>query len=166
MKARRLLLIVALALPATGMASASAAQAAGPPPLSADRAPAAVNSSYGSGDFGRWIVDPFDLPAYRYTVNELRSPMAKQPEVAGATRAQHQVGNDHIKGMAWNDGYTEFWSQDRLSQWANLYQPSSRHYAGGYGYMNVDGRPFSTLYVDRPAHSSFTRTFGVGYYSR
>src|ERR1700758_4649456 len=80
------------------------AQAAGPPPLSADRAPAVIDSSYGSGDFGHWLVDRFGLPAFRYAIDESTSPMAKQPEVAGATRAQHQVGNDNIKGMAWNDG--------------------------------------------------------------
>ena len=148
------------------LGTAAAARAAAPPALSADRAPAVIDSAYGSGAFGRWIVDRWNLPAFRYAIDEISSPMARQPELAGATRAQHQVGNDHIKGMAWNDGYTEFWSQDRLSQWANLYQPSSRHYAGGYGYLNVDGRPASTLYLDRPARSSFTRTFGVGYYRR
>ena len=148
------------------LAMAGSARAAGPPSLSADHAPAVVGSTHGSGDFGRWTVDPFGLPAYRYAVDEVHSPMAAQPEVAGARRAQHQVGNDHIKGMAWNDGYTEFWSQDRLSQWANLYQASSRHFAGGYGYLSIDGHPASTLYLNRPAHSAFTRTFGVGYYRR
>ncbi len=148
------------------LALTSAAQAAGPPPLSADRSPARVNSSYGSGDFGFWKIDPFGLPAYRYVIDEATDPIAKQPELAGGTQAQHQVGNDHIKGMAWNDGYTELWSQDRLSQWANLYQPASRHFAGGYGYLNVDGKTASTFFLDRPAGSSFTRTFGVGYYKR
>jgi hypothetical protein len=165
--ARRTALVLASLLAAAPAAQAApASRAAAPAPLSADRAPAIIASSYGSGDFGRWIVDRFDLPAFRYVINEVTSPMARQPELAGATRAQHQVGNDHIKGMAWNDGYTEFWSQDRLSQWANLYQASSRHYAGGYGYLNINGHAYSTLYLDRPAGSHFTRTFGVGYYRR
>jgi hypothetical protein len=154
------------ALAALVLLVVAAPAAAAPAPLSADHQPAVIGSTYGSGDFGRWTVDPFDLPAYRYAINETRSPMARQPEVAGATRAQHQLGNDNIKGMAWNDGYTELWSQARLSQWANDYQPTSRHYSGGYGYLNVDGRPFSTLYLDRPRNSGFTRTFGVGYYRR
>ncbi len=68
--------------------------------------------------------------------------------------------------MAYNDGYTELWSQDLLAQWANLYQPQSRHYTGGYGYLNVGGRAISTLYLDRPAGSRFERGFGVGYYRR
>ena len=139
MRVRRRLVVATVVLASMGTAIVSEAHAAAPPALSADHAPAVINSSYGGGDFGRWIVDPFDLPAYRYTINEIKSPMAEQAELAGATRAQHQVGNDHIKGMAYNDGYTEFWSQDRLSQWANLYQPASHHYAGGYGYLNIDG---------------------------
>jgi hypothetical protein len=164
MIARAAAVVAALALVVA--AGSASAEAAGPPPLWAGHWPAPIHSSYGSGDFGRWIVDPFGLPAFRYTIDQLRSRLAAQPELAGAKRAQHQVGNDHIKGMAWNGGYTEFWSQDRLSQWANLYQPSNRHYAGGYGYLNIDGKPYSTLYLDRPADSGFTRTFGVGYYRR
>ena len=97
-----------------------------PAPLSADHSPVDINSTYGSGDFGQWGVDQFGLPVYRYSDDEATDPNAKQPELAGGTQAQHQVGNDHIKGMAFNDGYTEFWSQDRLSQWANLYQPSNQ----------------------------------------
>ncbi len=162
MRARRRILTFAALL----LTGASTAHAAGPPPLSTDSTPAPINSTYGSGDFGRWTVDGWGLPAYRYTLDEAHSPMAAQPEVAGATRAQHQLGNDNIKGMAWNDGYTELWSQARLSQWANLYQASSRHFAGGYGYLNVDGHSASALYLDRPAQSGFRRTFGVGYYRR
>src|ERR1700722_11531904 len=161
MRARSAFLAVALSL-----AGASGAHAAGPAPLSADHAPAPINSAYGSGDFGRWSVDSFGLPAYRYTMDEAHNGVAAQPELAGATRAQHQLGNDNIKGMAYNDGYTVLWSQARLSQWANLYQASSRHFGGGYGYLNVDGHPASGLYLDRPRHSAFTRTFGVGYYRR
>ncbi len=109
-----------------------------------------IDSTYGSGDFGRWTVDASGLPAYRYAIDEAQTRSPAQPELAGAHPGPAPAGNDHIKGMAWNDGYTELWSQARLSQWANLYQPSSRHFAGGYGYLNVDGHPASTLYLDRP----------------
>ena len=151
-------MIVAVAA-ATIAVGAPAAQAAhkpsaprptAPPPLSADTVPADINSAYGSGSFGQWGVDQFGLPAYHYRADEATDPSAKQPELAGGTQAQHQLGNDHIKGMAYNDGYTEFWSQDRLSQWANLYQASSQHYAGGWGYLNVAGHTASTMYLDRP----------------
>jgi hypothetical protein len=145
--------------------SAFAADGA-PDPLSADDTPANVSSTYGSGHFGSWLVDGFGLPAFRYDVDELADPRAQQPELAGGTEAQHQVGNDHIVAAAFNHGYTELWSQDRLSQWANRYQPDSRHYAGGYGYLNVGGTVVSTLWPDRPAGASFERDFGVGYFRK
>jgi hypothetical protein len=137
-----------------------------PPALSRDHSRPSIASSYGGGSFGSWVVDGFGLPVYRYTADEQSDPDAAQIELGGATRAQHQVGNDHIKGMAYNDGYTQFWSQDRLAQWANLYQPQSRHYAGGHGYLNVGGKTISTLYLDRPASARIERDFGVGYYHR
>src|SRR3954452_18687503 len=93
-----------------------------------------------------------------------RTPKAHQPELAGGTLAQHQLGNDHIVADAFNDGYTQFWSQDREPQWANLYQADSRHYWGGYGYLNLNGRVISTNAVDAPSVPD--RFFGVGYHAR
>jgi len=137
-----------------------------PLPLSADSSRPDIDSRHGSGHLGSWFVDDFGLPAFRYEVDERSDPRAQQPELAGGTDAQHQLGNDHIVAAAFNHGYTQLWSQDRLSQWANLYQPGSRHYAGGYGYLNVDGTVGSTLYLDRPADASFERIFGVGYFRK
>jgi hypothetical protein len=148
--------IVALAAPA----------AAAPPPLSADGSQADFASSYGSGNFGRWSVDEFGLPFFNYEIDQLTDPRAQQPELNGATRAQHQLGNDHIIATAWNDGYTQLWSQDRLPQWANAYEPNYRHYAGGYGYLNVDGKVLSTFWEDRPQGASLDRDFGLGYYRK
>ncbi|HEY1828066.1 MAG TPA: hypothetical protein VGF87_08600, partial [Acidimicrobiales bacterium] len=134
-----------------------------PAPLSADTTPSDINSTYGSGHFGNWFVDKWGLPAYNYTADEMTDPNAKQPELAGSSAAQAQVGNDNIKGMAFNDGYTQFWDQELQSQWANLYDPSTRHYAGGYGYLNVNGHVTSTLYLDHQPNELFARQFGVGY---
>lgn len=146
-KLRLLLTVVVTA--AVALSLARGARAA-PAPLSAGGPSPSIASSYRSGSFGRWQVDSFGLPVYLYTADEQTDPKAGQPELDGATRAQHELGNDHIKGMAYNDGYTELWSQDLLAQWANRFQPQSRHYAGGYGYLNVAGRAISTLYLDRP----------------
>jgi hypothetical protein len=137
-----------------------------PARLSADTAPVRVDSTYGSGHFGTWLVDGFGLPAFRYEADEDSDPRAAQPELAGGTAAQHQVGNDHVVAAAFNHGYTQLWSQDRLPQWANLYQPASRHYAGGYGYLVVDGRVLSTLWPDRAPDASLERDFGVGYFRK
>jgi hypothetical protein len=158
--------ITAAALAATMTLAPAVSQAKPPPPLSADTTPVDIDSTYGSGHFGRWDVDQWGLPAYNYTDDELTDPDARQPELDGSTAAQHQLGNDNIKGMAFNDGYVQLWSQDLLAQWANLYQPSDRHYAGGYGYINVEGKVGSTLYADHPTGEDFGRTFGVGYYRK
>lgn len=137
-----------------------------PAPLSADTARADVASTFGSGSFGRWIVDRFGLPAFRYDIDEQTAPRARQPELDGATAAQHELGNDHIVAAAFNDGYTQLWSQDLLAEWANRFEPGRRHYAGGYGYLNVGGRVLSTLYLDRPRTAVTERRFGIGYYER
>jgi hypothetical protein len=135
-------------------------------PLSADRDQTRVATSYGSGDFGRWLVDRWGLPAYNYTLNELTSPIAPQSELTGSRDAWSQIGNDHIVADAFNHGYVQLWSQDRLYQWTNYYDASQQHYAGGYGYLNVGGHVISTLYDDRPAGAVTRRVFGVGYYAK
>src|SRR5436190_10088841 len=151
-------MVALVALPAS-------ARAATPPPLlSRDDSPADVASAYGSGDFGRWQVDEFGLPSFRYTMDEAHDARAKQPELAGGTLAQHQLGNDHIVANAYNDGYTQLWSQDREPQWANLYQADSKHYGGGYGWLQDGGRVIATNWADASPKPS--RLFGVGYYGR
>jgi hypothetical protein len=164
MRKRRLALAAALLLSTSTVASSAGAltQSAAPPLLSADHSPAAVSSTYGSGHLGHWTVDEAGLPAFVYTADEARDPRARIAE-SGSTLAQHQLGNDHIIANAYNDGYTQLWSQDRLAQWTNLARPADRHYGGGFGYLATDHRVISTLYPDRPAGAQTTRTFGVGY---
>lgn len=123
-----------------------------------------ISSSLGSGAFGVWRQDPFGLPSYRYAIDELRTPFARQPELAGSTDAAHQVGNDRLVADAFNHGYVELWSQDRRYEWANRYDAHTLHFAGGYGYVRVGGQTISTLYDDRPAKARTTRDFGVGYF--
>jgi hypothetical protein len=151
--------LLALSLPAP-------AAAAAPPPLSAERASADVHSTYGSGDFGEWIVDGHGLAAYRYDIDELTSPIAPQSELSGSRDAWSQLGNDRVVADASNHGYVQLWSQDRLYQWTNYYDAAHSHYAGGFGYINAGGRVISTLYDDRPAGAASRRVFGVGYYEK
>jgi hypothetical protein len=159
---RRSTPLLALAL-AIGVAVPAAAA---PPRLSGDHAGSNISSTYGSGAFGRWFVDRFRLPAYRYAVNEDTTPYARQPELNGRTDAWHQLGNDHIVANAYNHGYVQLWSQDRRYQWANQFQPDRNHLAGGYGYLNVGGHVISTLHSDIPAGASQQREFGAGYARR
>jgi hypothetical protein len=147
-------------------AAAAPALADGPPPLSADTSSPSIASTYGSGDFGQWTADPWGLPAYDYAIDELTNPIAPQSELSGSRDAWSQVGNDHVVADAFNLGYTQLWSQDRLYQWTNYYDASRQHYAGGYGYLNTGGKVISTLYDDRPAGATTSRRFGVGYYAK
>ena len=152
---------LAIGAPATAQAAAGA-----PAPLSADHNSPVINSTYGSGAFGRWTVDPWGLPAYDYTIDELTNPIARQPELSQSNDAWSQLGNDHIVADAFNHGYVELWSQDRLYQWMNYYDASHKHYAGGFGYIKVGGRVISTLYDDRPRGATTERRFGAGYYAK
>jgi hypothetical protein len=145
------------------LAVAKVAAAAAPPFLSADDTPANVDSTYGSGSFGTWHVDTTGLPAFRYVLDETADPRAQQPELGGGTEAQHQVGNDHIVAAAFNHGYTQLWSQDRLQQWANRWDAGNQHYAGGFGWLFVEGTVLSTLFLDRPSDATVERDFGIGY---
>src|SRR6267154_1265059 len=98
---------VAAAVAALLLAGAAPALAAAPPPLSRDNSSPNIGSTYGSGNFGQWGSDGFGLPFYRYGVDEAHDAKAKQPELAGGTQAQHQVGNDHLMADAFNDGYVQ-----------------------------------------------------------
>ncbi|MEA2469337.1 MAG: cellobiose phosphorylase, partial [Thermoleophilaceae bacterium] len=144
-------------------ASASApAFASAPPRLSRDHSRPNIGSAYGSGSFGKWMVDRFGLPTYRYTTDEDTAARAKQPELNGSTDAWHQLGNDHIVANAYNHGYVQLWSQDRRYQWANLFQANRNHFAGGFGWLNVGGHVVSTLH----SKATVARDFGVGYARR
>src|SRR5437899_2992928 len=158
MRRALILLAVALVVPASA--------AAAPAPLSPDRSPADIGSSYGSANFGSWTVDGFGLPSYRYDIDEAKNPIAPQSELAGNTDAWSQIGNDRVVANAYNHGYVQLWSQDRLYQWMNFYDASHDHFAGGFGWLNAGGKVSSTLYADRPAGATTQRRFGVGYYSK
>ena len=154
---RRLAGIAGAAAIATGVWAAPSQAISGWPAVP-------ISSTVGSGSFGTWQVDPFGLPSYRYRIDELRSPIARQPELGGSTDAWHQLGNDHIVADAYNHGYVQLWSQDRRYEWTNRYDPAALHFGGGYGYLRVGNRVISTLYDDRPQGSSSERDFGVGYF--
>jgi hypothetical protein len=151
-----LFVVAALAAPASALA-------AGPAPLSADTALPDLGSSYGSGAFGTWGADADGLPRYRYSIDEQTAPFAAQPELNGRRQAWHQLGNDHIVADAFNDGYTQLWSQDHLAQWANYYDEANRHYGGGFGWLVTGGKASSSLYLDRAPGAPTERDFGLGY---
>jgi hypothetical protein len=161
--------LAALLATAAVLAALAAPAGAAPAPLSAERDRSDVSSTRGSGVFGRWFVDRFGLPAYRYRIDEARDPRARRPEledVAHRTDAWSQLGNDHVVANAYNHGYTQLWSQDRVYEWVNRYSAADGQYAGGFGYLRSGGRTISTLYADRPPGARAGRVFGTGYSRR
>ena len=82
--------------------------------------------------------------------------------MADPTDAWSQLGNDHVVANAYNHGYTQLWSQDRVYEWVNRYSAANRQYAGGFGWLRAGGRTISTLYPDRPAGARTERVFGTG----
>jgi hypothetical protein len=156
-------LLAALSL----LLAAPVALAAGPSPLSAERDRVTIGSPEGSGIFGRWFVDGFGLPAYRYQLDPDRDPRTAQPELRGSSDAWHQLGNGHVVATAHTRGHVRLWSQDRSYQWVNQPDPAAGQHSGGYGYLRLaDGHVISTLYADRPAGARTRRDFGTGYFGR
>ena len=167
---RRLAKLAAVAVasviaPADAVAPASPAASA-PARLSADHSRPSIDSRRGSGHFGHWLVDRYGLPAYDYTTDELTAGRAAQAELAGSRDAWSQLGNDHIIANGFNHGHTELWSLDRIYERTNAYDASSKHYAGGYGYLRTKDHVISTLYDDRPSGAHASRRFGTGYFAK
>jgi hypothetical protein len=158
--------IVVAAVLGLALLTPSALGLAAPPRLSNDAGRADIRSSYGSGAFGSWTTDRFGLPGYRYTIDELTAPQAAQPELGGRRDAWHQLGNDHIVADAFNTGYVELWNQDRDYEWINAYDAPHGHYSGGFGYLRLGGRTYSTLHTGAVPGERIQRTFGLGYFSR
>lgn len=132
-------------------------------PLAAANRPG-WDTSYGNDHFGHWLVDRFGLPAFEYTIDEATDPAAIWNNSSGAHNDfWHQIGNDRVVATAFNHGYVQLWDQERQYRWSNLYEASTNHYAGGFGYVNDGSQAWSTLYSDRPAGASYRRDFGMGY---
>lgn len=78
----------------------------------------------GSGAFGRWTLQ-YDLPAYCYDMNQRRDTCAFYRNSEGLDRREHwhQVGNDHVTGIASNDGTFQVYLADRGGVFLNWWDP-------------------------------------------
>ena len=118
---------------------------------------------------GRGRADGFGLPALPLHDRRGDATRARaQPELRGTpTDAWHQVGNDHIVANAYNHGYIQLWSQDRLLA---VGQPLRRRDRALRRRLRLPAasaaRRISTLYADRPRGRAAERDFGVGYSRR
>jgi hypothetical protein len=126
------------------------------------------SSPFGSGHFGRWIQDSFDLPAYLYTCDQTQDPRAYQP-VNEAWRSStdhiHQFGNDRVVAVASNYGYVQLRQDEGSPKFLNDYYPPWHRFGGGIGYL-VDGALIAGTHYPSGAAQNFERTFGTGYYRK
>lgn len=120
----------------------------------------------GSGDFGKWIVDDYGLPAYEYTLDQQTDPKALfwNSENISRTDHWHQIGNNRILAIARNDGTIQVFNQDRGYKWLNWFSETSGDYSGGFGYIKDGSTVWSTAYRYMPSGTFTKRIFGMGYY--
>lgn len=132
------------------------------------RTGSSMPAAFGSGYFGRWIQDSFDLPAYLYTCDQTRDPRAFQP-VNEAWRSStdhiHQFGNDRVVAVASNYGYVQLRQDEGSPKFLNDYAPAEHRFGGGLGYL-VDGTLIAGTHYPCTSAQSFERTFGTGYFRK
>lgn len=122
--------------------------------------------SYGSGNFGRWIVDEFGLPAYEYTLLQEKEDIALwwNSEHKERTEHWHQIGNSRISAAAYNYGYIQLFTQEGGFKWINYYDEDELNLGGGFSFIQNGEKIWSTAYKYRPENSKTTRTFGINYF--
>jgi hypothetical protein len=119
---------------------------------------------YGSGHFGKWIRDSFELPAYHYTCNQITDAKAVSP-VDKAWRSPtdhtHQVGNGRLVAVASNYGHVQVRQDEGAPKFLNDYCPEQNRYGAGIGFLGDENIVLSTYYSGTA--ESFDRIFGMGY---
>jgi len=142
----------------------------------------ACDASHGQGAFGRWVRSEAGEWAYAYEMDQVRNPRAAYYTTLGASRDHwHLIGNDRIGATAHNGGYVELYDWTRGGKIINRLDPENRNYAGGFKFVDVDGRVFNTLWEHLPAGGRASsratvgedadpptqdRTFGMGHFTK
>lgn len=82
----------------------------------------------GSGIFGKWALDEYGLPAYRYTLDQWRDPRARYPNTENLNRRDHwhQIGNDRITALVSNEGFIQVVIGDRGGVFLNRFEARDR----------------------------------------
>lgn len=120
----------------------------------------------GNSNFGRWLKDEHDLPAFEYTCVQENNDRALWESFPGQQSRTHwhQLGNDRVTALAANDGHVVFFFNDTSPQYLNAYEPEKRKFSGGFGWINDGKTSFCTNYLQRPDGCDYRRVFGTGYY--
>ena len=129
------------------------------------RIAAAQTSTYGSGDFGTWVIDNHGLPSF--AVNS--SMNDKLGQVAYFT---HQIGNDRVVALT-TDGTVSLRQDEGGPKLLNDYVAEDAQIRGGFGFVNagknvlVSSR-FENASTFRPKNltQKFSHTLGIGYYRK
>ncbi len=152
-------------------AAASCARVDAPgPPRPPGKAPAKPRTvmAGGNGIFGRWIRDPWGLPAYEYTMDETADPRALwDPRLAPPSRLMwFPLGNRRVTAAAYNHGFVQLFYFDSDPRWLNRYDPDRGQYGGGFGFLLEGDRVVSTFHPRRPKGAPYRRVYGTGYFHR
>jgi hypothetical protein len=134
------------------------------PPVSTIESQGAAANAYGSGHFGEWVSDPFGMPAYLYTCNQITDPKAVSPVEKAwrfPTDHTHQVGNDRLVAAVSNYGYVQIRQDEGSPKFLNDYCPERDRYGAGIGFLADENIVLSTYYSSTA--ESFGRTLGMGY---
>lgn len=121
---------------------------------------------YGSGSFGRWIVDEYGLPAYEYTLDQMKDDRALWWNSAQQERREHwhQLGNSRFSATANNDGVVQVFVEENGYKWLNYFNESEKNYSGGFAFIDDGDEIWSTAYRFRPEGAKTKRIFGTGYF--
>ncbi len=141
-----------------------AASAVGTPLMPPAQSQGTAASAYGSGYFGKWITDPFGMPAYNYTCNQITDPKAVSATDTtwrAPTDHTHQVGNDRLVAAVSNYGYIQVRQDEGSPKFLNDYCPEKHRYGAGIGFLADQDVLLSTYYSGTA--ESFDRVFGIGY---
>ena len=122
----------------------------------------------GNGSFGTWITDKYGLPAYKYTCNQFKEPIAKTRTTYGFSNDHfHQIGNDKITATVHNGGYVQVLESSRGFQWLTYRNKKKKKFGGGVALFQTkeSNRFLSDLY-DPNIFKKYLRIFGMGYFQK
>jgi len=164
MKRRKFLELAGLGLGSLAAPKLGVGSKPGAVPQAALRSQGNAASTYGSGHFGKWISDPFGLPAYQYTCNQFTDPKAVSPANKAwrsPTEHTHQLGNNRLVAVVSNYGYLQVRQDEGSPKFLNDYFPEQDRYGAGIGFLADGNRMLSTYYSG--SAESFERILGMGY---
>ena len=120
----------------------------------------------GNGNFGYWITDEENLPAYKYSCKQKTNPIAKTPTTYGHSIDHfHQIGNDRITATVHNGGYVQVLDSSRGFQWLTFHNEKKKKFGGGITLFQIgeSRKVHSTLYHQNGTQE---RIFGMGYFKK